>query len=328
MYKFIAFSCLILFISLLFSCEKEFTPQTTFEEPELVVEGYIQSGNGALPPYVILTRSLEYNRTIGQDILNNLFVHDATVTISDGTNSAQLQELCVSDLSFLPPFLQAAIANAIGIPEEAFSGQGLDFCVYADLVGILSNSGINPQEGGTYDLTIETTEFGIATAKTSIPPAVALDSITANDHPNFPINDTLVELYGHFQDKPGPNYYRIFSQRNSEAMYPATSRGSNGSVTDDKIFDGQYFEFNIVRGQNSFEEFDFDTFGFFERGDTITIRTSSLDYGHFRFFQTLEANSASQGPFGTYVRVESNITGGLGVWGGASFTEITKIIPQ
>lgn len=319
------FSVCLLFLTCL-SCEKEFTPQTTFDQPALVVEGYIQVGPNALPPYVILTKSIEYSSNISTDALNDLFVKDAEVTISDGTNSARLQEICVSDLSFLPPALQQAVASAIGIPEEAFSGQGLDICVYTDLIGLLTNSGITPQIGGVYDLTILTDEFGTVTSQTTIPPPVALDSLAFENHPTFPLNDTLVELFGYFQDPPGKNYYRLFTQRNSEPLYAASSRGANGSVTDDNIFDGQYFQFNIIRGQGN-EEFDFDTFGYFERGDTVKVRASSLDYGNFRFWQTLEANTGSQGPFGNYVRIESNINGGLGVWGGSSYIETTAIVP-
>ena len=79
----------ILFIGsfLLLSCEKEFDPETTFDEPQLVVEGYIQVGPNALPPYVLLTKSVEYSSSINSGTLNDLFVHDAEVRISDGDSS-------------------------------------------------------------------------------------------------------------------------------------------------------------------------------------------------------------------------------------------------
>jgi len=310
------------------SCEKEFTPETTFEEPNIVVEGYIYAADNALPPYVILTRSIEYSSSIGLDALNNLFVHDATVTISDGTNEAQLPELCVSDLAILPPFLQEAIANAIGIPAAAIQDEGLDVCVYADILGAIGLSGISPTVGGTYDLTIISNEFDTVTATTTIPAPVPLDSLTYQSHPD-PKNDSLVEVLGYFQDPADQaNYYRIFSQRNEEPMYASGSRGTNGSVSDDNIFNGQSFRFNIVRGQDPLGDFDFDTFGYFWKGDTVTVRTASLDYEHFRFWQTLEYNTGSQGPFGSYTRIESNINGGLGIWGGMSYTDYTIIIPK
>ncbi|BDS10304.1 DUF4249 domain-containing protein [Aureispira anguillae] len=309
------------------SCEKEFIPETTFDEPELVVEGYISKGPNALPPYVILTKSIEYTATIGSDLLNDLFVHNAQVSISDGTNSVQLQEFCVSDLQILPAPLRDAIAQAIGLPAFDIDSIDLDVCVYTDLLGIVG-LGLNIEEGGQYDLEIKTEDFGTITSSTTIPYSVPIDSLTYINHPSYPANDSLVEVLAYFQDPIGPNYYRSFSQRNREPMYSASARGINGSVSDDTIFEGQGFSFAILRGQDPLGDFDFDTFGYFWRGDTVTIRAACLDYAHFRFWQTSEYNTGSQGPFGTYTRIESNIKGGLGIWGGISYREKTLIIPE
>lgn len=323
----ILFYCSLLFTSLILlnSCEKEFTPVTTYDGPQLVVEGYISNGPGALPPYVILTKSIEYTSTIGLNQLNDLFVHNAQVSISDGTNTVPLQELCVSQLQALPQFLQDAITQAIGLPS--IDSINFDICVYTDLLGII-DLGVDVQEGKTYDLEVVTEEFGTITATTTIPTAIPLDSITYVNHPSYPVNDTLVEVRAYFQDPIGPNYYRSFSQRNQEPMYPAGTRGRSGSVSDDNIFEGQAFSFNISRGQNPLGDFDFDTFGYFWRGDTIVVRMANIDYKHFRFWQTSEYNTGSQGPFGTYTRIESNINGGLGVWGGISYNDYTIIVPE
>jgi hypothetical protein len=309
------------------ACEKEFLPETTYDGPELVVEGYITKGNGALPPYVILTKSIEYSSSIGSDILSDIFVHDAEVSISDGNNKVQLQELCVSDLQALPPFLRDAILQAIGIPNINFDSTGFDICIYTDLLGIVG-LGVDVREGGTYDLEIKAADFNTITATTTIPYGVLVDSLTYRNHPSYPANDSLVEVVAHFKDPIGPNYYRSFSQRNDEPFYPSSTQGTNGSVSDDNIFEGQAFSFAVTRGQDPFGDFDFTTFGYFWRGDTVTFRASNLDYAHFRFWQTLEYNTGSQGPFGTYTRIESNINGGLGIWGGISYNEYTLNIPE
>lgn len=322
-------SLLIICLSfiVLISCEKEFFPETTYDGPQIVVEGYISKGPGAFPPYVILTQSIEYNSSIGTDILNDLFVNDAKVFISDGTNKVELLELCVSDLQALPDFLQDAILQAIGIPALNSDSIDLNICVYTDLLGVIG-LGIDVREGGTYDLEVITDGFGTITARTTIPYAVPADSLSYLDHPSYPANDSLVEVVAHFRDPIGPNYYRTFSKRNNEQMYPSSSRGVNGSVSDDNIFDGQEFSFAITRGQDPLGDFDFDTFGYFWRGDDVTVRIASVDYNHFRFWQTLEYNTGSQGPFGTYTRIESNIKGGLGIWGGISYNDYTINIPQ
>ena len=43
------------FLILLISCEEEYIPQDVFDKAEISVEGYIEYGDSALPPYVILT---------------------------------------------------------------------------------------------------------------------------------------------------------------------------------------------------------------------------------------------------------------------------------
>jgi len=322
-----ALSLSILLLILTTSCEKEFLPETTYDGPELVVEGYITEGPNALPPYVILTKSIEYSSSIGSDILTDIFVHDAEVTISDGNNKVQLQELCVSDLQALPPFLRNAILQAIGIPNVNFDSTGFDICIYTDLLGIVG-LGVNVQEGGTYDLEIKTDDFNTVTATTTIPYHVPIDSLTYRNHPSYPANDSLVELVAHFKDPIGPNYYRGFTKNNDQPFYPSSTQGTNGSVSNDKIFEGQAFSFGVIRGQDPFTDFNFDTFGYFWRGDKVVFRASNIDYAHFRFWQTLEYNTGSQGPFGTYTRIESNIKGGLGIWGGISYDEYTIDIPE
>ncbi len=309
----------------LLSCEKEFDPETTFDGPQLVVEGYIQVGPNALPPYVLLTKSVEYSSSINSGTLNDLFVHDAEVRISDGDSSIILQELCISDLSVLPPLLQEAISQALGLPP--IDSVALDICVYTNIfaaVGI----GLNIASGRRYDLEIVAQGFDTLRSSTEIPMPVPIDSLSYANHPGYPNFDSLVEVLAHFKDPLGPNYYRSYSQRNDEPMYPSGTRGTNGSVSDDNIFEGQSFSFGILRGQDPFDDFDFDTFGYFWRGDTVVVRAASIDYAHFRFWQTLEFNTGSQGPFGTYTRIESNIEGGMGIWGGISYNDYQIIIPE
>lgn len=316
----------ITLLLLLLSCEKEFTPQSAYKGPQLVVEGYIEAGQNPLPPYVLLTKSTEYSNLLGTDALSDLFVNDARVRISDGVDTVTLQEYCISDLQILPPALRDAVLQALGLPSFD-PDTNIDICVYTDLIGLIFG-GLNIREGGRYDLIVEAEGFGVVTATTTIPDLVNVDSLTYVDHPNYPANDSLVEVVAHFTDPIGPDFYRVFTKRNDEPFYPATSKATSGSATDDRLFEGRSFSFEIVRGQDQFGESSFETFGYFWRGDTVTFRGCNVDYEHFRFWQTIEYNSNSQGPFGTYTRVESNIKGGLGVWGGQVCRDYTIIIPE
>ena len=46
----------------------------------------------------------------------------------------------------------------------------------------------------------------------------------------------------------------------------------------------------------------------------------------YRNWNTLEFSNANQGPFASYTRLESNINGGLGIWGGLSVSYYTRVV--
>lgn len=325
MYRLLSWVSISLVAALSFSCEKEFDPETTFTAPELVVEGYVTIGDDALPPYVILTKTVEYNSDFGFNDLGALFVKGADVRITDGTDTVQLVELCASALNNLPQALRDAALQAIGLPNWDYSTN--DLCIYVDLLSPL-NLGLDIREGGRYELLINTKEFGTTTAVTTIPQQVTIDSISFENHPTYPKNDSLVEVTIYFEDPIGPNYYRIFTRRNNEGFFPASTKGTNGSVTDDRIFEGREFSFAVVRGQDPNVRPNATTFGYFWRGDNVTCRGCNIDYEHFRFWQTREYGSTSQGPFGSYTRIQSNINNGLGIWGGYACRNASISIPE
>ena len=45
-------------------CTQEFVPETSEEDQLLVVEGFIESGENAMPTFVILTKSVPFISTI------------------------------------------------------------------------------------------------------------------------------------------------------------------------------------------------------------------------------------------------------------------------
>ena len=302
------------------ACETEYIPEDVFDGPEIVVEGYIEHGDSALPPYVILTWSSPYLASFSPEKLNELFIHNATVTVSDGTNEITLTEVCLNTIAALDSALAQSVAQSIGLGGTDLST--LNYCIYVDVAAFFGNSAIRPQVGESYYLTVIVGD-DTARAVTMIPPLISYDSIFYVNHPDYPNNDSLVEVRGILTDPAGTrDYYRLFTRRNQEPMYPLFG----GSVTDDNIFAGRSFEFPIQRGQSITGDFDLNTFGYFWRGDTITVRGANIDYAQFRFWQTLEYNTGSSGPFSSYVRIESNIVGGLGIWGGLSYQDYKFVV--
>ncbi len=312
MKRFINIILILLFV-LLWSCEEAFIPETPSAGGELVVEGYIEAGNPESPPaYVFITRSLPFYGEVNPDIIGDLFVRDASVTISDGRDTVELTEVCLEDL---PPELQEEIRRQIG---GGLSLDSIGYCAYVDLEDRLER-----EIGGEYELRIQTDET-VLRARTSIPPHVAPDSITLSRQGNLP-GDSLYQMVCHLTDPGGRmDYYRYFTRINNGPFEaPFTS------VTDDVAFDGNEFSFPLQKAEPlPDEDTDTETFGLVSSGDTVDIKWTNIDAAHYDFWNTLEFNRSNQGPFSTYTLVESNIEGGLGIFGGYSVSIHRIIVPE
>jgi hypothetical protein len=80
-----AFLCGI--IVLLTGCQKNITITLPPVESQIVVEGHIETGQGA---YVVLTRSTGYFTPLDTQAVLNSIVHNATVIVSDGVHTDTL----------------------------------------------------------------------------------------------------------------------------------------------------------------------------------------------------------------------------------------------
>jgi hypothetical protein len=307
-------SYLYILLSLfVFSCEQEFDPNIPITPPEIVVEGVIEAGDQPTPPYVILTRSVPFFTEIGEDALNDIFIHDAEIMVKEGTTEVTLQELCIENLTEEQKMLASDI---FGIDLTDIS---VNFCVYTDLTFSMLG-----ETGKQYDLTIQVDDKTL-TATTTIPDLVPLDTMYFQEPPGEP-NDSLMELTAFITDPVGvPNFYRYFTKVNDEPLLPGFP-----SSTDDRVFDGLTFQFPLAKAESrelDFSEIDLNTLGLFLRGDSVTVKWTTIDAMHYDFWNTLEFNAANAGPFSTYTRIESNVEGGLGVWGGYNATYTNLVVP-
>ncbi len=301
----------LLFLLGLFSCETEFTPDVSIYEEQIVVEGHIEAGDRPTPPYVLLTKNQAFFSEINSTSFDDLFIHDAVVTVENSQNTITLQEICFNDLS---EEQQQIFSDFLGLGDT--DSININFCVYTDL-----SFSMMGEIGETYHLNIQVDGKELS-AVTTIPEHIPIESLNFSPIPD-PDNDTLQELTGSITDPTGEkNFYRYFTQVDNEPLIPGFT-----SVSDDIIFDGSSFEFPIPKGQPRTEEIDPNTYGYFLEGTTATIKWCNIDEAHFDFWNTLEFNMANQGPFSSYTKISSNINGGLGIWGGYSATYYTEIVP-
>lgn len=213
-------TCLLLVMTLFTSCQKQ---EPINIEPQLVVEGYIDSGGF---PVVMVTTSIAINSYYKESIdsLGNHLLRWARVAVSDGE-----QEVILSgkyDSSFLPPYVYTT-TKMIGEP------------------------------GKSYTLTVDYKQYH-ATAVTTIPAVPAVDSIWVK--PVIP--DSLCNIIVTFTDAANErNYYKAFVKRgmrgrqwlpsylttiNDEVLGSGSSElvvNQAGIVLDDKDY-VPYFSYN------------------------------------------------------------------------------------
>jgi len=296
--------------TLLFSCEKNIDIKLPNSEQKIVVEGSIEQNQ---PPFVILTKTIGYFDPTDLATLQNLFVHNANVTVNDGTNTVQLTEICTSQL---PDSLLPSIAELIGVSLTNL--QSFGFCLYTTL-----DTTIFGKVGKSYNLTINT-GGKLLTSSTTIPPLVFMDKYWYKDQPGF---TNFGYLWFTLSDPPATgNAYRVFTQRKGKdsRFIPVF-----GSVFDDTFINGLTFDGFFFRGQEPNSQAPDDlasTSEYYQQGDTIIIKFCSIDRPHFLFWNSFETAAHSNGnPFAAPSTIKTNINGGLGIWGGYGVTYDTLI---
>jgi hypothetical protein len=261
-----------------------------------------------------MTKTLPFLSNSSSETLNNNYVTGAMVTLSDGTKTIRLTEVCFKDL---PQILKIEAAKILGFNTEnnAFIP---NVCFYADLNGAMPG-----QAGKTYQLEI-LTEGKKITASTTIPLPVNLDSLRFIASPGAN-QDSFLLLTSRLSDpKPQQNFYRYQVKMGDG---PFITPGG-GSLFDDRLFNGQDFKLNLPRPGGDGESFNITTFGLYPVGKETTIKWVNLDKTLFDFLNTLEFSINNQGPFSTYTRVKSNVKGALGVWGGQYIKNYKLIVKK
>lgn len=290
-FHYIPFSIFYFLSSIFFftSCTRDIPISVPSVPAQFVVEGHIQTGS---PPYVILTRSSDFFSTFYLDSINELFVHDAIVKVSDGTDTIQLKEFKIDTAG-----TQVSIYLGLGMLGEA---------------------------GKTYSLSIEA-EGKALSSVTTIDLPNPLDSIWW-EPANIEENDSAVRLVCRYTDPPEPgNYVRYFTKENSQPFYPGLN-----SVFSDDLVNGTTFNFTLDKGIPRSDTSAFYPGKYqFKKGDTITLEWAAIDKAQYNFWNTLEFElNGDESPFASPVIIQGNITGGLGIWGGYSPTYKTIIVPR
>ena len=278
------------------SCEKNINFNLKSAPDVLVVDANIENG---LAPQVVLTKSFNFFSSIDPSLLANSFVHDAVVTMSNGTITQQLKEY----------------AYAVG--------GGINVYVYT-----VDSSNLQDAFFGTFNTSYSLNILynGINYAAVTTIPLLAkrIDSLSWKPAPFAPdSNDVVLSVKS--TDPPGlGNYVRYFTRKNRQPFLP----GEN-SVFNDQVIDGTTYQLQIDPGIDRNKHVPFDS-NYFKRGDTVTIKLCNIDKATYTFWSTWEFAYQSIGnPFAQPNKVIGNISNGaLGDFYGYAADYKTLIVPR
>jgi hypothetical protein len=280
----------------LVSCEKEITINLAEKEKQLVIEGTIETNQ---QPFVYLTNSIGFFDKI--DLSKIGYVKNAIVTVED-LNSGKSVEL-----------KEYTIDTLIGSRTFSFTIYGPDFNdpVAMSFVGI---------EDHTYRLRV-TANGKTYESSTRIPLGNGLDSLWTE--PVIGREDDYSVLKGIYHDPDTfGNAVRVQTLVNkvNKTGEPELFFTSFNSVYNDDIINGATLPVTIDIGYDKSKTYtneDFQTLGYLQRGDTVTVKWSNIDKKVYTFWQTLSFSQGSIGnPFAAPTKIQSNIPGALGVWAG------------
>jgi hypothetical protein len=292
--KILKLSLYLLIIEGLISCEKKINFKPKDPEPKLVVEAFIENDTW---PIVYLTNSLNYFSTLDPYYIQQSFVHNAVIYVSNGVKTHTLREYQIPLQGGYSVFYYSVDSANL---SSAFKGE------------------LNK----TYTLEIETGNKEY-TATTTIPSITKrIDSLWARPVPAF-YDPNKRALMVKATDPPGyGDYIRYFTSRNSEPFYPGLN-----SVFDDQVIDGTTYSVEIERGVDRNVPRQ-EGYSFFNKTDTVTLKLCNIDKATYDFWRTMEFTYATVGnPFSSPTKVLGNISGGaLGYFGGYASQFKTIII--
>lgn len=298
------------------ACQKEIEVKIPEADPKIVVDGKIEPG---VPPYVILTRNMPYFAPTDINTVQNSFIHNAVITVSDGINTVALTEYCSQSV---PDSLLPLVSAFTGL--DSASLQTFNYCLYTTFDPLMFG-----QFGKSYTLKV-VVDGKTYTSTTAILPAIPLDTLWCRYEKLNVDGDSLGFIWAHLTE-PGNEYnaYRWLAKRNTKDF---SFIAPPGAASNDKYYNGESFDFAYSRGavQNSRAVDDNnEERGYFKQGDTVVVKFCTIDHAVYSFYRSLDIVINNDGnPFASPSSVESNVGPKgevLGIWAGYGVSTHTVI---
>lgn len=166
--------------------------------------------------------------------------------------------------------------NRVPLQEYTLPFSGGDAAYYDSTA---PGSLFNGRSGQTYE------------AETQIPILTKMMDLLWWKPAPFTDDSTKEILMARITDPPGyVNYIRYFIKSNQVAFFPELN-----SEFDDQNIDGKTNDIQVDKGVNRNEKLDKGEYGFFKRGDIVTVNFCNIDKATYDFWHTRKFNYQSVG---------------------------------
>jgi hypothetical protein len=281
------------------SCSKEVKIDIPGFDEQIVIDGSIETGT---PAIIFLSNSKDIYAPTDINSYLSGFISGATVTVSNGTITDTLTEICTDNL---PVGFESIAAAFFGLPIEQLVN--LHLCAYV-------STGLVGEVGKTYALKVLYNNKTY-TSSTKIENPTALDNLFWRDQVNLP---GYGFSWAKITDSPVMgDAYRWEVKNISDGSFSKPFQ----PFTDDRFYNGLTFEFSVENPMSFRDSTIEDQYkGYYKLGDTIVVKFSKLGKKEYQFFEKKYNQIYSGGnPFATPTNIPTNIEGGaLGVWAGFS----------
>ncbi len=293
----------IAFLSLLImglnSCSKEVKIDIPGFEEQVVIDGSIETGT---PAIIFLSNTRDIYAPTDINSYLSGFISGATVTVSNGSITDTLTEICTDNL---PAGFESIAEEFFGLPIDQLVN--LHLCAYV-------STGLVGEVGKTYTLKVIHNDKTY-TSSTKIENPTALDNFFWKEQTNLP---GYGFSWAKITDSPVMgDAYRWEVKNLGDLFYSKPFQ----PFTDDRFYNGLTFEFSVENPMSFRDSTIEDQYrGYYKLGDTIVVKFSKLGKKEFQFFEKKYNQIYSGGnPFATPTNIPTNIEGGaLGIWAGFS----------
>ena len=293
----------IAFLSLLImglnSCSKEVKIDIPGFEEQVVIDGSIETGT---PAIIFLSNTRDIYAPTDINSYLSGFISGATVTVSNGSITDTLTEICTDNL---PAGFESIAEEFFGLPIDQLVN--LHLCAYV-------STGLVGEVGKTYTLKVIHNDKTY-TSSTKIENPTALDNFFWKEQTNLP---GYGFSWAKITDSPVMgDAYRWEVKNLGDLFYSKPFQ----PFTDDRFYNGLTFEFSVENPMSFRDSTIEDQYkGYYKLGDTIVVKFSRLGKKEYQFFEKKYNQIFSGGnPFATPTNIPTNIEGGaLGVWAGFS----------